>query len=150
MKSTFAAIFRTNSAALQSVLVGAFALFIFSFVSAQSAQASSNIVNNGVNIVSESNSPVKITLDPPPPPVTVQFSQASQTVNASAGAFSIPVALTGTPGTTVTTFASYPALNMPVGLAFDTAGNLYVAILNDNIVSKVTPVDPEFVEAIMA
>ena len=99
MKSTFAAIFRTNSAALQSVLVSAFALFILSFASAQSAQASSTIVNNGVNIVSESNSPANNTLDPPPPPsVTVQFSQASQTVNASAGAFSIPVTLTGTPG----------------------------------------------------
>src|ERR1035437_910880 len=51
----------------------------------------------------------------------VQFSTASETINASAGAFSIPVTLTGTPSTTVTTFAS--GFNGLVGLAFDAAGN---------------------------
>ena len=45
MKSTFAAIFRANSAALRSVLLSAFALFIFSFA-AQSANAATITVNS--------------------------------------------------------------------------------------------------------
>ncbi len=46
-------------------------------------------------------------------PAAVQFSTGSETVNASAGTFSIPVTISGTP--TVSTFAS--GFNGPVGLA---------------------------------
>ncbi len=66
-------------------------------------------------------------------PVTVQFSAASETVNVTAGTFSIPVAVTPT----VSTFAS--GFSDPQGLAFDAAGNLYVANDGNNTVSKVTP-----------
>jgi sugar lactone lactonase YvrE len=55
----------------------------------------------------------------------VQFSIGSETVNVSAGTFSIPVTVTGTP--TVTTFAS--GFEGPEGLAFD-AGNLFTSISN--------------------
>ena len=42
-----------------------------------------------------------------------------------------------TPAGVVSTFAT--GFNIPVGLAFDAAGNLYVANTGDNTVSKVTP-----------
>ncbi len=75
------------------------------------------------------------TVNPTP---TVQFTMGSETVNESAGTFSIPVTLTGAPPTfSNSTFAS--GFNLPEFLAFDAAGNLYVADLGDGTVSKVTP-----------
>jgi hypothetical protein len=72
-------------------------------------------------------------------PARVQFSAASETVNESAGSFSIPVTLTGTVTPTVSTFAS--GFSDPFGLAFDAAGNLFVS--NDTgTVDKVTPGGP--------
>ena len=72
-------------------------------------------------------------------PASVQFGAGSETVNASAGTFSIPVTITGTPGGTpvVTTFAT--GFNGPVNLAFDSSGNLYVSNSGGNTVSEVTP-----------
>ena len=67
----------------------------------------------------------------------VQFSTGSETENESAGTFSIPVTISDTPAT-VSTFAS--GLNDPGALAFDSAGNLYVATgAVPGAVSKVTP-----------
>ena len=71
------------------------------------------------------------------PSATVQFSAGAETVNASAGTFSVPVTLTGAPTPVVTTFAT--GFNGPDSSAFDAAGNLYVANFNNNTVSKVTP-----------
>jgi hypothetical protein len=68
--------------------------------------------------------------------VTAQFSAASETVNATAGTFSIPVTVSSTVTPTVSTFAS--GFNDPNGLAFDAAGNLYVANTQTSILSKVT------------
>ena len=68
---------------------------------------------------------------------SVSFSTGSETVNASAGTFSIPVTLSGSPTPTVSTFAA--GFDYPFGLAFNSAGNLYVADLNNNTVSQVTP-----------
>ncbi len=70
-------------------------------------------------------------------PVTVQFTTGAETVNESAGTFSIPVTLTGAPTPIVTTFAS--GFNGPVEEAFDAAGNLYVTSESAGTVSKVTP-----------
>ncbi len=70
------------------------------------------------------------------PSATVQFSAAAETVNAAAGTFSIPVTLTGTPPPpTITTFATFA--NSIQQIAFDPAGNLYVAGLYT--VQEVTP-----------
>ncbi len=68
-------------------------------------------------------------------PTAVQFGAGSETVNASAGTFSIPVTVAGTP--TVSTLQS--GFDDPFGLAVDAAGNLYVANTDNNTVSKVTP-----------
>jgi sugar lactone lactonase YvrE len=68
---------------------------------------------------------------------SVGFSTASETVNASAGTFSIPVTLSGTRTQTVSTFAS--GFDFPLGLAFDSAGNLYVSNQDNGTVNKVTP-----------
>lgn len=46
-------------------------------------------------------------MEPRLAPATVQFSTASETINEAAGAFSIPVALTGAQPT-VSTFAKFP------------------------------------------
>ena len=77
-----------------------------------------------------------------PAPATVQFSAAGETIDETAGTFSIPITLSGTvsgTGTpTVSTFAS-SGLGSPAGLAFDAAGNLYVADVRGTTVSKVTP-----------
>jgi hypothetical protein len=66
---------------------------------------------------------------------SVSFSAGSETVNASAGTFSVAVTLSGSP--TASTFAS--GFNAPEGLAFDAAGNLYVANYGNGTVSEVTP-----------
>ena len=66
-----------------------------------------------------------LTITEPP---GVKFSTGVETVNEAAGTFSIPVALSQAITPTVRTFAS--GFYSPVGLAFDAAGNLYVA--NDN------------------
>ena len=68
-------------------------------------------------------------------PARVQFDTGSETVNESAGTFSIPVTVSGTP--TVSTFAS--GFDQPYSLAVDSAGNLYVPNGLDDTVSKVTP-----------
>ena len=66
----------------------------------------------------------------------MSFGTGSETVDESAGTFSVPVTLSGgTP--TVSAFAS--GINEPDGLAFDAAGNLYVADGKDHTVGKVTP-----------
>ena len=62
----------------------------------------------------------------------MQFSVGSETVDESAGTFSIP--LNATSG--ASTFAS--GFESPQGLAFDSGGNLYVANEEINVVSKVT------------
>ncbi len=71
------------------------------------------------------------------PSATAQFTAGAETVNEAAGTFSIPVTLMGAPPPTVTTFAS--GFSVPAGLAFDTAGNLYVANAGNNTVSEVSP-----------
>jgi len=68
---------------------------------------------------------------------TVQFTAGSETVNASSGTFSIPVTLTGTVQPTAGPFAS--GFSTAQGLAFDAAGNLYVANSTADTVSRVTP-----------
>jgi sugar lactone lactonase YvrE len=70
------------------------------------------------------------------PASTVQFTTGAETINEAAGTFSIPVTLTGAIAPAATTFASF---NSPNGLAFDAAGNLYVANFNSGTVDKVTP-----------
>ncbi len=73
----------------------------------------------------------------------VQFSTGSETENESAGTFSIPVTISDTPAI-VSTFAS--GFNPIDALAFDSAGNLYVATgALPGAVSEATPagvVDP--------
>ena len=67
---------------------------------------------------------------------TVSFTSDGETVNESAGTFSIPVTLSGgTP--TISPFAS--GINEPGGMAFGPDGNLYVADGLDHTVDKVTP-----------
>ena len=67
MKSSFAAIFRANSAALRSVFIGVFALFIFSFVLAQSAQpvaltaTKTADTNDGYNIIGNNRAGIGFT-----------------------------------------------------------------------------------------
>ena len=68
---------------------------------------------------------------------SVSFSTGSETVNASAGTFSVPVTLSGSRTPTVSTFAS--GFDSAAGMAFDSAGNLYVANFAGDTVSKVTP-----------
>ncbi len=72
-------------------------------------------------------------------PAVVQFGAGSETVNESAGTFSIPVTVSGVPNgaTTVSTFAS--GFNDPFAVAVDSAGNVYVADVFDGTVSEVTP-----------
>ncbi len=68
---------------------------------------------------------------------TVNFLSGGESVDESAGTFSIPVTVSGTPdGTpTVSNFAS--GFIGPYGVAFDSAGNLYVANGAKGTVSKV-------------
>jgi sugar lactone lactonase YvrE len=68
-------------------------------------------------------------------PAGVQFGAGSETVNESAGMFSIPVTVSGIPSTNVSPFAS--GFNSPLGVASDAAGNFYVANLEGGTVSKV-------------
>ena len=68
-------------------------------------------------------------------PERVQFDTGSETVNESAGTFSISVTVSGTP--TVSTFAS--GFGQPLGLAADANGDLYVPNAEDGTVSKVMP-----------
>ena len=71
-------------------------------------------------------------------PATVQFNAANEIVNGTAGTFSIPVTEKVTP--IVSTFATgFNEPGGPNGLAFDAAGNLYVANFGNNTVSQVTP-----------
>src|SRR5262249_20688594 len=81
------------------------------------------------------SSPQTFTVNPAP---TVQFSAASETVNETAGTFSITVNLSAPVAQTFSTFFG-SGLNSPRGLAFDASGNLYVANSLDGTVSKVTP-----------
>jgi sugar lactone lactonase YvrE len=76
-------------------------------------------------------------LEPRLAPATVQFTVPGETVNETAGTFSIPVTLSGTVTPTVTTFAS--GFAQPWGLAADSSGNLYVANYQNGTISKVTP-----------
>jgi hypothetical protein len=71
-----------------------------------------------------------------PSSTTLQFSVGSETVNETAGTFSIPVTLTGAlPPPTTTTFATFTSSIFQ--LAFDPAGNLFVASIS--AVKEVTP-----------
>ncbi len=70
-------------------------------------------------------------------PAAVQFSAGSETVNESAGTFSIPVTVSGALSGSV--FATGSGVNDPYGLAADAAGNVYVADAADGLVSEVTP-----------
>jgi hypothetical protein len=74
-----------------------------------------------------------------PSSATLQFNTASETINQAAGTFSIPVTLTGAVTPTTTTFASFTSSIAQI--AFDPAGNLYVATAGfpAGTVSKVTP-----------
>ena len=59
---------------------------------------------------------------------SVSFSTGSETVNESAGTFSIPVTLSGPPAAPPPSPPSPPGSRRHSdGLAFDSAGNLYVA-----------------------
>ncbi len=69
---------------------------------------------------------------------TVSFSAGSETVNESAGNFSIPVTLSGTTKPIVGTVATgFDALSG--GLAFGSNGNLYAANFVEGSVNEVTP-----------
>ena len=71
-------------------------------------------------------------------PASVQFNTASETIDESAGTFSIPVTLTGSASQlTVSTFAN--GFSQPEGFATDSSGNLYVANYDNDSVSKITP-----------
>ncbi len=70
---------------------------------------------------------------------TVSFSTGSETVSESAGKFSIPVTLSSPPDGTPIVSAFASAFDDPAGLAFDAAGNLYVASIDNNTVSEVSP-----------
>ncbi len=72
-------------------------------------------------------------------PGRVQFSTGSETVNEATGTFSIPVTLSSPPSAppVVSPFAS--GLNDPYAVAFDAAGNLYVANYQNGSVSEVPP-----------
>jgi len=72
-------------------------------------------------------------------PAAVQFRTGSETVNASAGTFSIPVTLSGPPSALPTISAFASGFDEPTGLAFDAAGNLYVASDGDGTVEEVSP-----------
>ena len=76
------------------------------------------------------------TPTPAPTPPTVQFNTAAETVNASAGTFSIPVTLSAPAQATGSTFAS---VSTPDGVAVDRSGNVYVADYGHNLVDKVSP-----------
>ena len=67
----------------------------------------------------------------------MSFSTGSETVNETAGTFSIPVTLSGT----AAPHRRHLRLRVqhPDGLAFDAAGNLYVANSGNDTVSEVTP-----------
>ncbi len=97
------------------------------------------IVPADPNVGVEFSGPQTLTISPAS---QVQFTTGTETINAAAGTFSIPVTLSGNPGATISTFASN--LNSPNGVAFDAAGNLYVTNYKNNnagagTVSKVTP-----------
>src|SRR5262249_42246582 len=68
-------------------------------------------------------------------PADVQFATGSETVNESAGTFSIPVTVTG--ALSSTPFTS--GFNTPVSVAADAAGNFYVANSGDDTVREVSP-----------
>jgi sugar lactone lactonase YvrE len=69
---------------------------------------------------------------------TVQFTSSGATVNTSAGTFSIPVTLSGTPALASSTLA--PGISTPDGLAVDANGNVYVNVDTANgKIEKVTP-----------
>jgi sugar lactone lactonase YvrE len=77
-----------------------------------------------------------LTIDEPAAP-TVQFTAGSESVDASAGTFSIPVTLSDPPLPAVSTFAS--GLDDPWGIAADSAGNIYVANYGNSTINKITP-----------
>ena len=54
---------------------------------------------------------------------SVQFTAGAETVNATAGTFSIPVTETGTPAPAASDYAT--GINNPGGVAVDAAGNVY-------------------------
>ncbi len=70
---------------------------------------------------------------------TVQFGTGSETVGESAGTFSIPVTVSGTPAGTPTVFPYASGFDFPDGLAVNAAGDLYVADAGNGTVSEVTP-----------
>lgn len=69
---------------------------------------------------------------------TVQFTQPSESVNISAGTFSIPVSFTGQPNN-ITGMTFGPSINGPQFMAFDGSGNLWVPDTNNNNVTVITP-----------
>jgi hypothetical protein len=68
-------------------------------------------------------------------PAAVQFATGSETVNESAGTFSIPVTVTGALSSTLFT----SGFSTPIGLAAGAAGDLYVSNAGDGTVSEVSP-----------
>jgi len=97
------------------------------------------VTTNGLSSVA----PVAIgTVEP-----TVQFNVSSETLNATAGTFSIPITITGDPTfdsgapPVMGTIASGYTLgySYPSAIAFDSAGNLYLANSHDGIVTKFAP-----------
>jgi hypothetical protein len=91
-----------------------------------------DVFTNGSGTVTSSPSTLAVIV-----PAAAQFSVGSETINQSTGTFSIPVSISGTTQPVVSTFAS--GLVNPEGMAFDSAGNMYVANYSNNTVSKVTP-----------
>ena len=69
---------------------------------------------------------------------TVQFASAAQTVNPSAGTFSIPVTATGTVAPNVSTFVD-SNVGYTSGVVVDSSGNLYVSDTTNQLVHRVTP-----------
>jgi sugar lactone lactonase YvrE len=78
-------------------------------------------------------------------PAAAQFSTGSETVNAGAGTFNIPVTIAGTPDGTPAVSPFATGITAAYGVAVDPAGNLYVSEAgNVGVVSPAGKVNPVF------
>jgi sugar lactone lactonase YvrE len=78
---------------------------------------------------------------------TVQFSASSEIVNVTAGTFSIPVTVSGTPAGTPTVFPYASGFDEPDGLAVSKLGDVFVADAGNGTVREVTATGAVFIFA---